>query len=236
MIGIRLTSGGPWRVALAVLLTAPIPAIASSAERSCAEAAAVAETRERLPPGLLLAIGKVESGRRDVAGHRSPWPWTVQAQGTGYFLSSSGDATALVHRLHAAGVRSIDIGCFQINLLQHPEAFADIAEGFVPMINAFAAAAFLRELHAELGSWPAAVAAYHSRTDELGGPYRDQVLASLRGGVTEAAAVDTVDVGWVRLPGAVPARVHIWGPEGHLVAGTSATQSGLPRVLTPIAP
>ena len=149
---------------------------------ACAPAIAGAERAEALPPGLLPAIGRVESGRFDPAsGVVEPWPWTVDAGGVGRYFATRDEAIGAVRGLQAAGVRSIDVGCLQVNLEQHPAAFASLDQAFAPDANAAYAARFLRRLYAETGSWAAAAAAYHSRTPEFGLPYQRLVLSLWRG-------------------------------------------------------
>ncbi len=171
---------------------------------TCKEAAAVAEGATGVPAGLLLAIGLVESGRTDSAGVRAPWPFAVQSGGVGRFFARAEDAVAAVQALQAGGTQSIDVGCFQINLLHHPNAFPSLAVGFDPMANAVAAARFLLSLREELGAWEPAVAAYHSRTEALGTPYRDLVLAAWHGTPAPAAALRAV------------ASIRVWGPAGEI--------------------
>ena len=155
---------------------------------ACAAAGTAAERQADLPPGLLLAIGRVESGRLDPAtGIVAPWPWTINVAGAGHSFASADAARAAVSASLAQGVGSIDIGCFQINLQAHPHAFATLEEGFDPAANAAYAARFLSSLHTRLDSWEAAVAAYHSATPERGGPYRDQVMAVWGGHAPPAA-------------------------------------------------
>jgi hypothetical protein len=180
-----------------------------SGAMSCTEAAAVAEAGAGVPAGLLLAIGVVESGRTDAAGMRAPWPFAIQSGGVGRFPASAEDAVAAVQALQAGGVQSIDVGCFQINLLHHPNAFPNLASGFDPMANALAAARFLASLREELGAWEPAVAAYHSRTEALGTPYRDMVLAAWHGTPAPAAAIRTV------------ASIRVWGPAGEINVAAS---------------
>jgi hypothetical protein len=38
--------------------------------------------------------------------------------------------------MQGEGVRSIDIGCMQINLVHHPDAFGSLEAGFDPITNA----------------------------------------------------------------------------------------------------
>lgn len=149
-----------------------------------------AERSFAIPPGLLGAIGQVESGRRDpVTGAYLPWPWTVDADGDGHFYPTKAAAIAAVRSFQAAGIRSIDVGCMQVNLLHHPHAFRSLAEAFDPASNTAYAAKFLRELHAQTGSWPEAAAFYHSTTPDLAYAYERQVLAAWPAGLREAENV-----------------------------------------------
>jgi len=103
---------------------------------------------------------------------------TIEVGGEGRFLPSREAAVAVVRDLLASGAASIDVGCFQVNLHYHPDAFASLDEAFDPVANALYAARFLSDLRARDGSWEAAVAAYHSATPGYGLPYRDRVLAA----------------------------------------------------------
>ncbi len=134
----------------------------------CDAAAVRAERAWGLPPGLLQAIGKVESGS---------WPWSVNEAGAGRTFATPDAAAGWAARRLATGVRSIDVGCFQVNLLHHPDAFATLQDAFDPDSNARAAAAFLVGLNARLHSWNGAAAAYHSATPGLGSAYLGRVLA-----------------------------------------------------------
>ncbi len=175
-------SGRP--VAALLLLLAPAAAAQDGAEATgalpCLAAAATAEVEWGLPSGVLAAIGRVESGRWDPRTRRvEPWPWTANVAGDGRYYASPGDAVADVARERAGGVRSVDVGCFQVNLLHHPKAFATLDEAFDPLANARYAARFLTALHASAGAWDLAVGQYHSAVPEIGGPYRGRVMATL---------------------------------------------------------
>lgn len=151
----------------------------AQAALSCDDAGAQAEAALQLPTGLLRAIGRVESGRRDPAtGAFAPWPYTINANGQGRFFDDAASAAAAVRSLQAAGTASIDVGCFQVNLMHHPLAFARLEDGFEPAANAAYAAAFLASLRQRLGHWEGAVAAYHSATPERGEAYRARVFAA----------------------------------------------------------
>jgi hypothetical protein len=108
-------------------------------------------------------------------GRRVPWPWTVNAQGQGYYFDSKKDAIAFVQELQAQGVSIIDVGCLQVNLYYHPNAFASLDAAFDPATNVAFAAKFLTELKSETGDWSVATQYYHSRTPYLGEAYAERV-------------------------------------------------------------
>jgi hypothetical protein len=168
----------PTILRLLAFLFLPIAAAAQPAEQGqlCRAAIRAAETAAGIPAHLLMAIGRAESGRRDpVTGNFHPWPWTINAEGRGSFFPDRAAAIAEVRSLQAQGVRSIDIGCMQINLRHHPNAFQSLEEAFDPVANTRYAARFLTELRTELGDWTRASAAYHSRTPEYANRYQARV-------------------------------------------------------------
>jgi hypothetical protein len=150
---------------------------AQPAASVCRDQANSVEHALGLPAGLLLAVGRVESGRSDpVSQDILPWPWSVNDEGTDHVFGSAFDAIAYVVAARARGSRSIDVGCFQVNLQYHPEAFATLTEAFDPAVNARVAGEFLVELHGRSASWESAVELYHSATPWRGAAYRDLVL------------------------------------------------------------
>ena len=100
----------------------------------------------------------------------------------GTFFESRGDAVTFVETAQQSGIQSIDVGCMQVNLLQHPTAFATVDDAFDPVINANYAARFLVDLEHESGDWITAAGLYHSRTEALAAPYRDAVALQFGGG------------------------------------------------------
>lgn len=175
------------RILLRILLCLlPLPALASGPLASpptslCQAAIAAAEWGGRLPNGMLAAIAKVESGRPDPGtGRLIPWPWTINAEGVGQFFATEAQAVAAVQALQARGVRSIDVGCLQVNLMFHPNAFASLRQAFDPQANAAYAVSFLNALYADSHDWKQAIASYHSSTPVLGDDYRRRVMALWR--------------------------------------------------------
>jgi hypothetical protein len=154
--------------------------LGSSPGQLCRQAIAAAERGVLLPPRLLGAIARVESGRRDPAsGGWQSWPWTVNAEGEGFFYDTKAQAVAAVRDMQGRGIRSIDVGCMQVNLMHHPDAFPSLDAAFDPYTNATWAAHFLADLYAQSGNWPKAVGLYHSATPDLAAEYQRRVQAAL---------------------------------------------------------
>ena len=156
----------------------PLGALLRPARDTCLSGIVAAEQKFALPQKLLQTIGIVESGRADpVTGRVTPWPWTINAAGTGHFYETKAAAIKAVQDLQEAGTRSIDVGCLQINLVHHPAAFSSLDEAFDPVVNTRYGGHFLSDLYQETGKWPLAAAAYHSRTQEIGASYAERVMA-----------------------------------------------------------
>jgi soluble lytic murein transglycosylase-like protein len=165
--------------------TYPITSMQSSPSAvidACRSAIKAAEASYKIPTGLLMAIGQTESGRRDPAsGQIQPWPWTVNAAGRGRQFDNAAAAIDYVQSSIKEGITSIDTGCLQVNLQQHPLAFQNLEDAFDPKANASYAARFLVQLHAQSGDWGQAVGDYHSKTSLLGQTYRSAVQVHLIG-------------------------------------------------------
>ena len=164
--------------ALLAMLCAAKPALALEDALVCGQETARQEKLQAIPDRLLHAISLVESGRWD-ADHRATlaWPWTVMAEGEGRFLPSKDAAIAEVKKLQARGVRNIDVGCMQVNLLAHPDAFATLDEAFEPRSNVAYAGRFLKDLQAQDNNWGQAGAHYHSQTPSEAAPYKAKLLS-----------------------------------------------------------
>lgn len=138
----------------------------------CTRQVARSERQYGIPLRLLGAIATQESGRLHKGlGILVPWPWTINAAGTPYLFHTKAAAVAKVQELQAAGIDSIDVGCMQVNLRHHPNAFANLNQAFEPAFNVDYAARYLRGHYDETNSWKTAVAYYHSRTPEFGQRY-----------------------------------------------------------------
>lgn len=168
------------------------PADFGTPQAACEAAIISAERRYGIPPGLLQAIGRVESGRVDATGAVRPWPWTANAEGLGRKFDGRQQAVTWVGGLRAAGTNSVDVGCMQVNLHHHPNAFATLDEAFDPVGNVDYAARFLLRLRGPASAvldelWWRATSAYHSATEQRGLLYRQRVEHAYRVLPTEAA-------------------------------------------------
>ncbi len=144
----------------------------------CGLASRRIERAERIPAGLLRAIGRVESGRwLKAEGVSVAWPWTVYAEGKGRYLPSKRSAKRAILALRAKGVTNIDVGCMQINLGWHGDKFAGLDEVLDPTANTAYAGRFLASLKTETRTWSRAIARYHSRTPRYAEPYAAKVRA-----------------------------------------------------------
>jgi soluble lytic murein transglycosylase-like protein len=142
---------------------------------ACQRAIAAAERGSGLPAGLLLAIARVESGRPKPGGGIAPWPYALNGGGEGRFPPDRAAAIAEVEAFRARGVRSIDVGCMQVNLQYHPNAFDGLEAAFDPARNVAYAVRFLRELRGRTGNWAEAIAQYHSGEPGRGLSYHARV-------------------------------------------------------------
>ncbi|MEI6730040.1 MAG: lytic transglycosylase domain-containing protein, partial [Pseudomonadota bacterium] len=135
------------------------------------------ERQYGIPVHLLAAIASTESGRyhREL-GINLPWPWTINVEGKGYFFNTKQEAITAVQSFQSRGIKSIDVGCMQVNLHHHPDAFANLDQAFDPAYNVAYGAKFLRDNFSEGGSWRKAAAYYHSHTPIFGEQYASMVF------------------------------------------------------------
>lgn len=227
---------GGWAAlaALAAAALTPGPASATTvrtpAADTCAALIARAEERQGIPRRLLRAISLAESGRYNQAQKTLvSWPWTINVQGDGKFFASKAAAVAAVKQYQARGIRSIDVGCMQVNLMHHPSAFASIEAAFEPERNVAYAADFLRRLHETSGSWIQAIANYHSQDDDRGRRYMLRVLQIW---VNQAPGADSIRLARQAGPGSEQSLVQSRFMRSNTLIGGARRQSpGVVRVV-----
>jgi soluble lytic murein transglycosylase-like protein len=135
------------------------------------------EKKFSIPTNTLHSIALKESGKKHTK-HKIVlvWPWTVNVEGKGYYFDSKKEAIIFVKKQIMKGKENIDVGCMQINLKHHIDAFSSLAEAFNPRENIEYGARFLKSKYEQLGEWHKAVAHYHSATPALGLHYKKQVI------------------------------------------------------------
>ncbi|WP_375318590.1 lytic transglycosylase domain-containing protein [Candidatus Tisiphia endosymbiont of Oplodontha viridula] len=135
------------------------------------------EKTHQIPPDTLHSIALKESGKKHTGYNiRVVWPWTVNVEGKGYYFNTKKEAIFFVKKQIIYGKENIDVGCMQINLKHHFNAFNSLNQAFDPEQNVAYGAKFLKEKYNQLGSWHKAIAYYHSATHELGSRYKQDVL------------------------------------------------------------
>lgn len=171
--GFLITQAAKSAVIFAVLSLMSSIASASSPADLCHVAGREAANSAGVPEDVLRALTLVETGRKKGKKFQ-PWPWTVNVEGKGRWFETSDEALSYVYKHYKTGARSFDVGCFQINFRWHGQAFASIEEMFDPVANANYAAAFIKSLKTEMGTWTAAAGAYHSRTPKFAKKYSEK--------------------------------------------------------------
>lgn len=134
------------------------------------------EDKFKIPKHLLRSISIIETGRwHNPSKMLLPWPWVINHAGTPYYFNTKKEAISKVKELLESGSTSIDIGCMQINLHHHPEAFLNLNQAFEPKDNIEYAANFLLRNYLQLQNWQKAIAYYHSQSSD-GDKYAKKVL------------------------------------------------------------
>lgn len=143
----------------------------------CIDQTARLEKSENIPAHLLTAISLAETGR----WHKNSkeiiaWPWTIMANGKGQYFDTKEEALAEVEILLTEGLRNIDVGCMQINLKYHENAFESLSQALDPKTNTEYAVTFLKKLYDKKKNWMKAVGAYHSNTPKKNLKYRAKLI------------------------------------------------------------
>lgn len=205
--GLRVAVMLAWLVSLAGAAACQTSVKYTAQYTDCERLAEQAALRNGVPPGLMTAIARVESGRAS-GGRFAAWPWTLNQGGDGSYHGSRAAAAAALDTLLARGITNVDIGCMQLNWRWHGHAFPDAAAMLDPGRNTAHAARFLAGLFAETGDWTAAVARYHSRHPDRGAAYAARVARMAEGKMAPArtghgpAAVGAQARGLLLLPAA----------------------------------
>jgi soluble lytic murein transglycosylase-like protein len=134
------------------------------------------ENRYNLPKDILHSISLQET-RKPHSRHQIGvvWPWTINVEGKGFHFKTKKDAVRFAKDQLKKGKASIDVGCMQINLKYHPDAFASLDQAFSPRKNIAYAAQLLKSHYERVRNWDKAVGLYHSSTHDRASNYQASV-------------------------------------------------------------
>ena len=130
-----------------------------------------------IPSGVLLGIGKAESGRILKNKEIVIWPWTINHAGKSLFFDNKNQMKSYLLKHTKKGDNNLDVGCMQINLKWHKQNFKDIKDMLAIEPNVSYAASFLIQLKNKYGSWEKAIKHYHSSDPVKNEPYFKKVLS-----------------------------------------------------------
>jgi soluble lytic murein transglycosylase-like protein len=144
--------------------------------KKCSSMFSYFENRYNLPKDILHSISLQETGKSH-SRHKIGvvWPWTINVEGKGFHFKTKKEAIRFVKDQMAEGKSSIDVGCMQINLKYHPDAFTSLDQAFSPRQNIAYAAELLKDHYSRHGNWDKAIGQYHSGTEDRAKIYQASV-------------------------------------------------------------
>lgn len=121
------------------------------------------EKKYNIPKDTLYSISLQETKKKHKKLNiQLVWPWTVNVAGVGYHFDTKDEAIKFTQKKQEEGINSIDVGCMQINLKHHPDAFTSLEQAFSPRRNVAYGAKHLKEKYNANGNWEKAIGHYHS--------------------------------------------------------------------------
>jgi soluble lytic murein transglycosylase-like protein len=140
---------------LAIFLSSLV--LARADDEACEREMTRAARLNDIPLNVLYAVGLTETGH-----HGQLSPFDMNVDGRPVRSTSLSEAIAKFQAERTNGAKFIDIGCMQINQRWHGADFASLSDMFDPARNVRYAAAFLKQLKAQEGTWTLAVARYNA--------------------------------------------------------------------------
>lgn len=215
-----------WPAALAAAMTVVLPQAGAAAplfagEEACTTFIVQAERQHGIPDGLLSAIALTESGMDG-----QPYPWALNIAGQAHMADSYGAAARLLRGEDGRPRQDAAVGCMQIHMRYHLASVQTPEWILRPRNNVLYAAAFLRRLYEQYGTWPLAVGHYNASDPLARNTYLCQVTRALRRVAPQTAtafafpAHCAVGSGWGA--GGMTGRAGSWG---RVVVGVAAPSS-----------
>lgn len=154
---------------------------ANAATRSIPPAYLKVAAEYGIPPRILYAVARTESGLMLTTGAIRPWPWTLNVEGQGQRFATRAQALQAIQAHLAAGKTSIDIGLMQVNWYWHREALKEPWTALDPYYNLRTGARILRDHYQQSGDWLTAIGRYHAPGNPVWArAYRARVIKHLR--------------------------------------------------------
>ncbi len=125
---------------------------------TCSTMIAEVEQRRKIPRGLLMAIAITESGNGG-----QPSPYAMNIAGRSHFADSKAEMAKIISANWSRGVKSIDVGCMQVNLKYHGQKFGRLTDLLDSQTNVEYGAGYLIKLAHDRGSWREGVMDYHNK-------------------------------------------------------------------------
>ena len=149
--------------------------IAASPSHYCQKYMEEAARKTGVLPEIIWAVAMKESSFGN-----GPWPWTINIRGKGYYFPDKATALHFLQSFDTKALAHVDVGCMQLNIGFHGNAFSSVSQMMDPRLNIIYGAYFLKELYHEQGKWAKAVANYHSRKWPRGGKYANGVARLIK--------------------------------------------------------
>ncbi|WP_234041647.1 hypothetical protein [Erythrobacter aureus] len=105
-----------------------------------------------------MAIAITESGNEG-----QPSPYAMNIAGRSHFAKSKAEMARIISANWNRGVKSIDVGCMQVNLMYHGHKFGQLTDLLDSKTNVEYGAGYLIQLAHSRGSWREGVMDYHNK-------------------------------------------------------------------------
>lgn len=125
------------------------------------------EARYRIPKGLLLSIGRVESSLN---------PLALNINGNPAKANNWIEMIRIIRKSQGQGITNIDIGIMQLNMRWHRDEFKLLTDMLDPQKNIEYAARLLVKLKRQHKDWRLALRYYHSANPEHNRKYSKKVV------------------------------------------------------------
>lgn len=122
----------------------------------------------QIPADVLYTLAITESNTEMKDGSYSPWPYTINLDGTGYRYASYEELVKQSKMLMNMGRESFDVGLFQVNWKWNGHRTSSIDELANPYENVRVAAEILKEQYRIYGEWAIAAGRYHNPSNSKG--------------------------------------------------------------------